>query len=430
MADWSTLPAELLHLISQHLPSSTDVLRFRSICATWRTAVPPPPSSASRFPVLPNSGISDTSWGFHLSKRTIYSLQPPLPHQSSWIIKLDRDKHPPLHLLNPLDGSQVNSSPNAFPKLFSFLDIRVRELGDEYALQYINFRPTATSIGEAGNLYMEKVAVLNNGSGGGFVLLTIHVSGKLVVYKSGDEKWRLIDDFPSPYDDVILWKGKFYAVDNTGRLVMVSTVDLNVSVAANSIFGGDKKLLVDCDGELLAVDMYLSVEPADGLGFNEGLEFYEEFDSFMSERTVKFKVFRLDQEGEKWIEITDLGDVMLFLGDNCAFSASAVEIFNDDKCRGNCIFFTDQYCNREDEGGLKSRSVGLFDLESGSIGPVDSHIGYSKLFCPPPDWVCSTASIEVSSCLVSSSFYLCNFEPCALHFLLFLGFLCALSVAY
>lgn len=298
-----------------------------------------------------------------------------------------------MHLLHPLDRSEFKPLPSAFPRVFSFSNIRVRELGDEYALQYINFRPSANSIGEAGNLYMEKVAVLNSG-GGRFVLLTIHVSGKLVVYKSGDEKWRLIDDLPSPYDDVILWGGSFYAVDNTGRIVFVNTEDLNVSVVANSIFGGDKKFLVEHDGELLLVDMYLSVEPADDLGFNEGLEFYEEFDSFMSERTVKFKVFRLDGEAEKWIEMTDLGDKMLFLGDNCAFLASAAETFGDEKCRGNCILFTDQYCNREDDGGLKARGVGVFDLESGIIGPIDSHTGYSKMFWPPPDWVYSTASIE------------------------------------
>lgn len=308
---------------------------------------------------------------------------------------MDRDNPARTHLLNPLDRSLSKPLPSEFPRLFSFLDIRVRELGEEYALQYINFRPTASSFGEAANLYMEKVAVLNNGSGG-FVLLTIHVSGKLVVYKSGDEKWRLIDDLPSPYDDVILWKGRFYAVDSTGRIVIVNTVDLNVSVAADSIFGGDKKFLVDSNGELLAVDMYLSVEPADDLGFNPGLEFYEEFDLFMSERTVKFKVFRLDEEAGKWIEITCLGDRMLFLGDNCTFSASAAETFGDEKLRGNCIFFTDQYCNREDEGVLKARGVGFFDLESGSIAPVDSHVGYSKMFWPPPDWVYATTSIEVS----------------------------------
>lgn len=304
-----------------------------------------------------------------------------------------------MHLLNPLARSQFKPLSGNFPKIFNFFNVRVKELGEEYALQYINFRPMANSIGEAGNLYMEKVAVLNNFSEG-FVLLTIHVSGKLVVYKSGDEKWRLINDLPSPYDDVILRKGRFYAVDNTGRLVLVNVVDLTVSVAANSIFGGDKKFLVDSDGELLLVDMYLSVGPADDLGYNEGFEFYEEFDCFMSERTMKFKVFRLDENVGKWIDMSDLGDKMLFLGDNCTFTASASEIFSDDMCKGNCIFFTDQYSNREDDGVWKNRNVGVFDLESGSIGPIGIHIAYSKMFWPPPDWVYSTASIEVSSDLV------------------------------
>ncbi|KAK4401348.1 F-box protein SKIP23 [Sesamum angolense] len=380
MADWSTLPAELLNLVSQQLPSSTDVLRFRSVCSTWRAAVPPPPTTAS-FPILPNSGISDTSWGFYLSKRTIYSLQSPLTNHSSWIIKLERDNPSRMHLLNPLARSQFRPLPNNFPKLFNFFNLRVKELGEEYALQYINFRPTANSIGEAGNLYMEKVAVSNN-LGNGFVLLTIHVSGKLVVCKSGDKKWRVIDDLPSPYDDVILREGRFYAVDNTGRVVLVNSLDFNVSLVANSIFGGDKKFLVDSDGELLLVDMYLSVGPADDLGFNEGFEFYEEFDCFMSERTVKFKVFRLDENVGKWVELTDLGDRLLFLGDNCTFSARASEIFCDDRCRGNCIFFTDQYCNRDDDGLWKSRGVGVFDLESGVLDQLVITLVIPRCFGP------------------------------------------------
>ncbi|KAL8497479.1 hypothetical protein ACS0TY_020981 [Phlomoides rotata] len=136
-----------------------------------------------------------------------------------------------MHLLSPLARSQFKPLPDAFPKLFNFLNVRVKEL--------------ANSIGESGNLYMEKVAVLNN-LGDRFVLVTVHVSGKLVVYKSGDEKWRLIDDLPSPspYDDVILWKEKFYAVDYMSKIVLVNTADLNVSTIANSIFGGDKKLWI------------------------------------------------------------------------------------------------------------------------------------------------------------------------------------------
>ncbi|CAA0827745.1 F-box protein SKIP23 [Striga hermonthica] len=393
MADWSILPTELLNLISQRLPASIDLLRFRSVCATWRAAAPPPPSAAERFPILPNSGISDTSWGFHLSKRTIYSLQSPFTDDPAWIVKLERDNPARMHLLNPLARSQFKPLPDNFPRTFSFYDLRVKELGEEYALQYINFRPTATSIGEAGNLYMEKVAVSNN-PGGGFTLLTIHVSGKLVVFKSGNEKWMVIDDLPSPYDDVIFREGGFYAVDHTGRLVLVNISDLNVTLVASPIFGGDKKFLVDSNGELLLVDMYLSVGPADDLGFNEGFEFYEEFDCFMSERTVKFKVFKLDDDAGKWLEMTDLKERMLFLGDNCTFWTSSLEIFGEDKFTGNCIFFADQYSNGESDGEWKSRGLGVFDLESGSIGPIGAHAGYSKMFWPPPDWIFSMEAIE------------------------------------
>ncbi|KAL2512530.1 F-box protein SKIP23 [Abeliophyllum distichum] len=401
--EWSQLPRELLHFISQHL-SDTDLLRFRSVCSTWRSAVSPPcPAANGRFPILPNEGISDTAWGFYLSKRTIYSLQSPSNETEiqSWIIKLERDNPTRMHLVHPLTRSVFKMVPDGFPKYFSFLNLRIKELGHEYTLQYINFSPLASSIGEAGNLYMEKVAVCMNFSGSekdGFVLLTIHVSGKLVIYKSGDKKWTVINDLPSPYDDVIFREGRFYAVDTTGRAVVVNLDDgdsPNVSVIAHSVSGGDKKFLVDSFGDLLLVDKYLTVGPEDDLGYNEGFEFYEEFDCYMSERTVKFKVFRLDENAEKWVEVNNLGDRLLFLGDNCTFSASASEVFGHNECKGNCIFFTDQFfCGREDDWVWKSRGIGVFNLENGSIGPIDSYNGYSDKFWPPPAWVCSNVSVE------------------------------------
>lgn len=264
---------------------------------------------------------------------------------------------------------------------FSFFNFRVKELGREYALQYIDFKPRANSIAEAGNLYMEKVAVildLNNG----FVLLTIHLSGKLVVYKSGDEKWRVIDDLPSPYDDVIFREGKLYAVDNSGRTVLVNYVDLSVKVVANSVFGGDKKFLVDSKGELLLVDMYLSNGPETNMDFDEWFEFY---DCYMNERTLKFKVFRLDENAGTWIEVTDLGDRMLFLGENSTFSVNASDV----NCKGNCILFTNHCSGRQEDDVWKSRGAGVFDLESGSIEPIGSPSEYSKMFWPPPEWVYS-----------------------------------------
>lgn len=250
----------------------------------------------------------------------------------------------------------------------------------------------ANSIADAGNLYMEKVAVRLEKNG--FVLLTIHVSGKLVTYRSGDTKWSIVDDSSLPYDDVIMKDGNFYAVDNTGKGVLVklscgSAPELQV--VAQSVFGGDKKFLVESCGDLLMVDKYLSIGPEDD---NENVEFYEEFDCYMSERTVKFKVYKLDGDMQRWIEVNGLEDRMLFVGDNCAFSALVSELGSGYK--GNCILFTDQFfCSPEDDEGLwKNLGIGVFSLEDGSICPISTYHGYAHLFWPPPAWICSPQTID------------------------------------
>ncbi|KAL8228908.1 hypothetical protein R6Q57_013808 [Mikania cordata] len=383
MADWSQLPRELLDVISTHLISDTDILRFRSVCTSWRSSIQP---LTSRFPILPYAGISDTTWGFYLSKRTIFrvGLPDPDPKQTHipWLIKVERDNPQKTHLMNPLTGSEsIPLLPN-FPRSLSLLNFRVTELGQEYALQYISYRPNANSIGDSVTLYMEKVAFCSSGVDG-FVLLTIHVSGKLALLKNGEVKWNIINDLPSPYDDVIFFDGQFYAVDNTGRTVVVDPETTSLKVVAGSVFGGDKKFLVESVGDLFLVDKHLSVGPDNDMDYDdENYEFYEDFDCFMSERTVKLEVYKLDKEEQKWIEVKNLGDRMLFLGDNCGFSASALDFPG---CKGNCVFFTGQ--NREDDGLNKSKGVGVFDMESGSIGAVPNNSGYSQLFWPPPNWL-------------------------------------------
>ena len=98
------------------------------------------------------------------------------------------------------------------------------------------------------------------------------------------------------------------------------------------------------------------------------------------ERTVKFDVFRLDEEGKKWVELTDLGERVLFLGDDCAFSASAKDL---NLGRGNCVAF------RDDGLGFNRvlNGMGVFRLDDGKISPLSECAGFSELFCPPPDWV-------------------------------------------
>lgn len=364
----------------------------------------PPPLILSGFPVLPNDGFSVTKWGFSLFRYTIYYVGLPQSHsqttsitnKNGWIVKLEREKPDRMHLLNPLTAYQFKPLPEYFPKKFDFWNLQIRELGYEYTLKSLRFVPSAISVNDAGDLYMEKVALCFKDDGD-FLLLTIHVSGRLVMYKSGDTKWSIINDLPSLYDDVIFYEGNFYATDNNGMIVIVnlnSGLIPTASLVALPVFGGDKKFLVESCGDLLLVDKYLSIGPDDDLGCNDDdLDFYEELDSFMSERTVKFKVFRLDRNAKIWTEVNTLGDRMLFLGDNSTFSASA----SDFNCggKGNCITFTDQFStNREEEGNCENRGINVFDLGTGSIWPINSYHGYAEMFWPPPRWLHPASTAE------------------------------------
>lgn len=406
MADWSQLPKELIEEIANRLHSPIYLLRFRSVCSSWRSAVKPR-TLTSRFPFLPNDGISDNTWGFHLSKHSIFLMglsgTGAEMNPDRWLIKIEENVPGSMHLLNPLSRLRISPLPNDFPKVLDSSNYRVIELGQEYVLHYVHFRPYGGR--NAGNLYMEKIVFMSLDSDGhDFVLLTIHVSGKLVMFKSGDKRWSVINDMPSPYDDVILFQGNFYAVDCTGRAVLVG-LSSNVSLVANPEFGGDKKFLVESNCELLMVDLYLSLVP-ELSDLDDGEDYWYSPPVFMGEKTVKFKVFKLVREEQKWVEVKNLGDRVLFLSDDCTFSASASDLSG---CK-NCIFFTDNffYTSDEDDEMFKSRAIGVYDLESGSIAPLTDFPEYSKLFWPPPDWLKLRTS-EVSTTL-------CNFKLCFKYF--------------
>ncbi|CAK9315389.1 unnamed protein product [Citrullus colocynthis] len=391
MAEWSHLPKDLLYLIAQHLETPFNTMRFRSVCSSWRSVVSPKRhKSPCPFPFLPNHGTSDTTWGFNLTKRSVFRVASPMDHSTShsdaWLVKVEEDMSGMIKISNPLSKSYFKPLPKNFPKVLNLLNLSVFELCQEYVLHYLNFWPVRHRPGDVGNLYSEKVAYkCLNYDGSEFVLVTIHVSGKLAMFKSEDGRWRSIPHTALPYDDVILFKGEFYAVDNSGATFLVGSQD-KVTLIAEPVFGGDKKILMECNGELLLVDMYLTVDSKEGFGLDGELP-----GGILQEKTVGFKVFKLCGDGsKKWIVVYDLGNTMLFLGENCSFSASASGLSG---CKGNCIFFTDGFlCPSVDEDDVfKGSHIAIFDLEVGSISPLSDSPVYSRLFWPPPSWITSAS---------------------------------------
>ncbi|XP_045802640.1 F-box protein SKIP23-like [Trifolium pratense] len=179
-----------------------------------------------------------------------------------------------------------------------------------------------------------------------------------------------------PYTDVCVFNGRLIAVDSTGRTVAVGP-DLGLDLVAEAVFGGDTKILVESDGELLLVDKYLKPCMNGTVSF-EGQGVYE---VRMIESAARLVVFRLDEKEKKWVELTNLGDRVLFLGEECAFSLSASDLGMEN---GNCVIFIDHvhHIYRSTELGIS-----VFCLDKCQISPLSDFPCCSKLFWPPPQWV-------------------------------------------
>jgi hypothetical protein len=140
------------------------------------------------------------------------------------------------------------------------------------------------------------------------------------------------------------------------------------------VFGGDTKLLVESDGELLLVDKYLThFGVTCTCTFNpEGVYQIE------TERAARFVVFRLDEKEKKWVKLTSLGDKILFMGEDSAFSVSVSDLCIEN---GNCVIFRDNVYIAHLSNN--SRGIGVFCLDNHWNSPL---FDLSNLFWPPSLW--------------------------------------------
>ncbi|XP_022725261.1 F-box protein At2g17036-like [Durio zibethinus] len=122
--------------------------------------------------------------------------------------------------------------------------------------------------------------------------------------------------------------------------------------------------------------------------------------SSVSHKVVGFRIFRLDEEEQKWDKMESLGQQILFLGLRQSISASASEFYWG---KGNLIFYPrglsmgSRYYNSDD------RLMFVFDLDTGTASPLENCPTYCNLFWPPPWWVTSPESVISSPEVISNS---------------------------
>ncbi|KAL3720599.1 hypothetical protein ACJRO7_005419 [Eucalyptus globulus] len=365
---WSKLPTELWSMIGKKLDTHMDVCRFRSVCSSWRSLIPP----VSEFELRAGGGF--------IGQRTVCLLEPPptSPRDSrcppspreGWLIKIaekeDLGGGGRVQLFNPLSKRPISFKGGTFPKVLCTMDYRVTEICverhfiEEDEVGYPGRVRKVITLPDPPRAVREETLVVG-----------IFGEGKLTWWKHGDEVWHRLGDPNCRYDDLIAYKGQCYVADRFG---IVSWIDPSFKIVQFSPpvcgdgSGGDRKHLVESGGDLYMVDRYFDEESRfSGIQAGDVRE------------AAGFKVYRLNQEWGKWDEIRNLGDVALFLGDYSCFSVS-VKGFGG--CKGNCIYFT------EINAWWKVR---VLNMEDRSIKRASHSPDHLRILWPPPAWVAPDA---------------------------------------
>ncbi|KAM1174255.1 hypothetical protein ACFX2I_026828 [Malus domestica] len=346
--DWTNLPHQLPPLIADLLQTHLEHLRFRSVCSSWRSSIPPLQSSnIPRFPTPLSLGPTAV-----LCPTTVYLLRPdpnsnPNPSASSsstssskgWLLKLEESSGK-LRLLNPITSWRIGSLSDGVPVNpmdLNLLDFNMVELARSYVLRYIN------------------------GSGSVFGIN----------------------------------KGHPFVVDKWGQVFCISS-SLELTPVSPPIGFGHRKNLIECCGELYVVDRYLDHQGTNSQEGGVGSVRYNHFLRHPLRRrrfyeagqpkVVDFRVYKLledgaEELGRRWVELKSLGEQAFFLSIDCCFSVLAAEL---EGCKGNCIYFTDS-----NDIGLALRELirpdgSVFSMEDRSIERLGSSPLYSKMFWPLP----------------------------------------------
>ncbi|XP_030535875.1 putative F-box protein At5g60060 [Rhodamnia argentea] len=358
---WSDLPPELLSLIGMRLHTRMDVLRFRSVCSSFRSSVPPLPHDALRLPFrLPRLRRS----ALFLHESTVYAVETPDGSASSraqWLLKLEESELGHRRILSLFSQRRILNMPGKFPKVLDSLQVRIVEICREYTFGYG---------GRSGGLVqgIQKVVThpdcvwsdLNR-----CWVYFIDEGGQLGYCKYGDEDWSYLDD-PHRFDDIVVYEGKVCVVDQFGS---VSQIDSSFRLRSfsmpiygdglRSCSGSRKDLVVSSDG-LYVVDRDIRQcgRPESDPLCNENMW------------TSDFRVYRLDRQCGRWEEVRSLGNSAFFLCKLCSFAVSARELGG---CDGNCIYYAEDaysYCSPEKVRvySLADRSIKWLDFSDFVLG--------------------------------------------------------------
>ncbi|GAU12654.1 hypothetical protein TSUD_121460 [Trifolium subterraneum] len=328
-----------------------------------------------KFPVPKSPFNSDTSSFCYFSKQTIFLIKPPPQQQQQqqtlvrcpWLIKVTQNPNGKPQLSNPFHLDTYPHNPFHHRHVLDFNKFSVLQLRTIFIFDY-HFTQAYQSY-DGGYMFPGYLVAVTSREHQKPLVIGAFSGAESVMFKCGDENWKVIPDMSSYLGDICLFKGQPYVVDKIGRTVMVGW-DSSVQLVAEPLVGGGgyNKFLVESEGDLLLADVYDCS--------------YTEFPNY---DPVRIDLFKLDEKEKKWVQLTSLGDRVLLLEESCSFSVSASDLHI---AHGNCVIFED---NIFKPYTYKLPQTCILHLDDGRISLLDDCHEYDNLFWPPPEWIIPTS---------------------------------------
>ncbi|KAG7588999.1 F-box-like domain superfamily [Arabidopsis suecica] len=334
MVDWSNLPEELLPLIAARLFSVVELKRFSSICKSWQYSVSgvnknylfPSRPIINFNPIAPSETILHNHVyrcdpGAFLSRAAFFRVTLSSSPTKGWMIKSDVDINSgKFRLLNPLSRFPLRHSSEGL----NLLEFTVSEFREAYAvLQDAKGRITTPG-------FQKSVLVkVKEGEDHHHGVLGIGREGH-INYWDGNVLKEL-KEMGDHFSDIIVHKGVTYVLDSKGIVWCINSdleisryvASLNENITINGCWVHLR--FVECCGELYVVERIPKENPRK-----------RKWNLFHYSKTAGFKVYKMDVELGKWIEVKTLGDNAFVMATDTCFSVLAHEFYG---CLPNSIYF-------------------------------------------------------------------------------------------
>ncbi|XP_042479241.1 uncharacterized protein LOC122060125 [Macadamia integrifolia] len=435
---WAELSEELVAMICESISLYVDYIRFRSVCVSWRRKSslskthinhhhhPSRQRQRQFFPFVllhcdqeedeednsdtSNVGllsIPENSKIYHprglLQSKEFLSMHC-LGSSHGWLVMVDENTPPgSMYLINPFTKAQLPLPPTSL-----FLDVEYQpyRVGEECrrirTLTQLNrsrVRKVVLSSSPSSSCQFQSSDVV--------AIAIFAIPDKLVFSRPGDKAWASFGS-DHPFIDILFYRDHLYALRqlcsiNNNESVMNYDIlvfhmymcgrypihpklveTLKPPKVCHSRLGRPKHCrwgspyLVESCGDLLIVEREEVLMPLP----KPSLDGSNDLNCF---KTIGFNVYKLclgnsssddNKNSSTWEQTKNLGERMLFLGLNSAFSLSTYD-FPPGCCRGNCIYFTHHHfggggfnSNHEWDLEIDEFDMGVFNLKEEHIEPL------------------------------------------------------------